>query len=276
MTKDEALDLALEALSPWMDTDADHTEQHAAYYAIKQALAAPVQEPAGLIARLTNPEQHYEFTDTKKANAVLMSLCQEAADALAAQQEHEPENEPFVSLASVQEPVAWMYELIIDGEVCNVECTNVNWNPEYQPFGRAGIDFVEGGKVTKTPLYTTPPAAPKVVDCHATGVCVQSGLRAEMPAPVQEPVAWQVHPFDYGIGHQGAYARTDRSEQVEMWKRKGWNVQPLYATPPAAQRQWVGLSQDELDAMFSNTIKGKKLVNYVARAIEAKLKEKNT
>jgi hypothetical protein len=56
-----------------------------------------------------------------------------------------------------QEPVAWMYELIIDGEVCNVECTNVNWNPEYQPFGRAGIDFVEGGKVTKTPIYTAPP-----------------------------------------------------------------------------------------------------------------------
>jgi hypothetical protein len=60
--------------------------------------------------------------------------------------------------APAQEPVAWMYELIIDGEVCNVECTNVNWNPEYQPFGRAGIDFVESGKVTKTPLYTTPPA----------------------------------------------------------------------------------------------------------------------
>jgi hypothetical protein len=38
----------------------------------------------GLIARLKNPEQHYEFTDPKKANAVLMSLCQEAADALAA------------------------------------------------------------------------------------------------------------------------------------------------------------------------------------------------
>jgi hypothetical protein len=50
----------------------------------------------------------------------------------------------------------------------------------------------------------------------------------------------------------------------------------LYTTPPAAQRQWVGLSQNELDAMFSNTIKGKKLVNWVARAIEAKLKELNT
>ena len=37
-----------------------------------------------LIERLKNPEDHYEFTDPKKANAVLMSLCQEAADALAA------------------------------------------------------------------------------------------------------------------------------------------------------------------------------------------------
>jgi hypothetical protein len=42
-----------------------------------------VQEP-DLIARLKHPEDHYEFTDPKKANAVLMSLCQEAADALAA------------------------------------------------------------------------------------------------------------------------------------------------------------------------------------------------
>jgi hypothetical protein len=49
--------------------------------------AAPVQEPVGLIDRLKNPEQHYEFTDPKKANAVLMSLCQEAADALAAQRQ---------------------------------------------------------------------------------------------------------------------------------------------------------------------------------------------
>jgi hypothetical protein len=37
-----------------------------------------------LIERLKNPEHYYEFTDPKKANAVLMSLCQEAADALAA------------------------------------------------------------------------------------------------------------------------------------------------------------------------------------------------
>jgi hypothetical protein len=56
-------------------------------------------------------------------------------------------------------------------------------------------------------------------------------------AEKQEPVAWQVHPFDYGIGHEDVYARTDRPEQVEMWKRKGWTVQPLYTTPPAAPVQ---------------------------------------
>jgi hypothetical protein len=65
-----------------------------------------------LIERLKNPEDHYEFTDPKKANAVLMSLCQEAADALAVQ--HEPENEPHVSLASVQDNDAH-YKGVVEG-----------------------------------------------------------------------------------------------------------------------------------------------------------------
>jgi hypothetical protein len=110
--KDEALKLA-SALDHWatqMDmgrkpdpkslirkASAELRRLQAELDAIKQALAAQhepenepfvslasVQEPVGLIDRLTNPEQHYEFNDQKKANAVLMSLCQEAADALAA------------------------------------------------------------------------------------------------------------------------------------------------------------------------------------------------
>ena len=140
-----------------------------------------------LIERLKNPENYYEFTDPKKANAALMSLCQEAADALSAPVQ-EPENEPFVSLASVQEPVrGW-------------------W------------------------AHTSP----------ITGI-----------TDVQD---WQLTEDD---------------------KARGWIEREIYTTPPAAQRQWVGLNQDELDAMFRNTIKGKKLVNWVAKAIEAKLKEKN-
>jgi hypothetical protein len=39
------------------------------------------------------------------------------------------------------------------------------------------------------PDATRPKAA--VADCHATGVCVQSGLRAEKPAAPAEPAAWQ-------------------------------------------------------------------------------------
>lgn len=29
----------------------------------------------------------------------------------------------------------------------------------------------------------------------------------------QEPVAWRVHPFDYGIGHEGVYATTHLTQQ---------------------------------------------------------------
>ena len=39
MTKNEALKLALEALSPWAGEDANHTEQYAAYHAIRETLA---------------------------------------------------------------------------------------------------------------------------------------------------------------------------------------------------------------------------------------------
>jgi hypothetical protein len=94
----------------------------------------------------------------------------------------------------------------------------------------------------------------------------------------QEPVAWQVHPFDYGIGHKGVYARTDRPEQVELWKRKGWNVQPLHTYPPAAQRTWVGLTDEEIQECYSEAYKivqGRQLEIAFYKTIEAKLKEKN-
>jgi hypothetical protein len=96
--------------------------------------------------------------------------------ALAAQQEHEPENEPYVSLASVQEPVAWM-------------------------------DVDEKG--------------------------VWSGLRY--------------------------WSEPDNRHEVA-----------LYTTPPAAQRQWVGLTEQEAAECWStSTVR-------TWQAIEAKLKEKNT
>lgn len=74
---------------------------------------------------------------------------------------------------------------------------------------------------------------PEVIGTAITAL--RTAIEQAETAQGQEPVAWQVHPFDYGIGHEGVYARTDRPEQVEMWKRKGWTVQPLYTIPPAQE-----------------------------------------
>ena len=187
-----------------------------------------------LIDRLINPEQHYEFTDPKKANAVLMSLCQEAADALAAQQEHEPENEPYVSLASVQEPVAYRSRLASGNYTyCNT--------PQF--FDNA------------QPLYTTPPAA--------------------QPAPVQP------------VGIKGyAMALNEVSLQLRDRYKTDLLSTPLWAefekarnkfassvaTPPAAQRQWVGLTEAEKQWIRITEWTVDELIEWV----NTKLKEKNT
>jgi hypothetical protein len=62
-----------------------------------------------------------------------------------------------------------------------------------------------------------------------------SDIHQQIEQPQGEPVGWCVHPFDYGVGHAGIYAMTQRPEQVEAWKRKGWEVKPLYTTPPSVE-----------------------------------------
>jgi hypothetical protein len=94
-----------------------------------------------LIARLKHPEDHYEITDPKKANAVLMSLCQEAADALA---------------APVQEPVAWQDELAL------IEAVLKGY-----PNSIAKADALRAVRV----LQATTPAAPVQCEwCNGRGV----------------------------------------------------------------------------------------------------------
>jgi hypothetical protein len=94
------------------------------------------------------------------------------------------------------------------------------------------------------------------------------------PAPVQEP-------FGYLFQHEETGLTTVVDVQQVEWGFEKNNprhqkIGPVYTTPPAAQRQWVGLTDEEIEkacvplgaAMLSFT--------EVARAIEAKLKEKNT
>ena len=161
-------------------------------------------------------------------------------------------------------------------------------------------DFWEG--------YVPEPVKPakQVVDCHATGVCVQSGLQAEQPAQ-QEPVAtlWQhgrtgrtriTMPGDITDCDADWFKAADlytsppaQQEPVAWMNPNGGMLTanyinnfasgldkeihniPLYTSPPA-QRTWVGLTDEERDDILDIyiTAEGR------ARAIEHKLKEKNT
>ena len=63
-----------------------------------------------------------------------------------------------------------------------------------------------------------------------------TAIKQALAAPVQEPVAWQ-----------GVYDKTD------LYYRKPvqGDVRPLYTTPPAAQRQWVGLTDEDWKQLWA-------------------------
>jgi hypothetical protein len=110
------------------------------------------------------------------------------------------------------------------------------------------------------------------------------------PAPVQEPVAW-LHRMDNTEGikanGKGIVSITQKRKHpfgkpgVDFSKSYPVTSTPLYATPPAAQRQWVGLREKEILKLAYpirwqevDDFEADKAVNF-AQAIEAKLKEKN-
>jgi hypothetical protein len=106
---------------------------------------------------------------------------------------------------------------------------------------------------------------------HTTTVALQAAREAlkslpAQPAPVQEPVAWRAW-FDADNGARWLFTLWPEEERLDV----EW--QPLF-TPPPAQRQWVGLTDDEIDKTYETKIWDAR--RSYARAIEAKLKEKNT
>jgi hypothetical protein len=95
------------------------------------------------------------------------------------------------------------------------------------------------------PLYTTPPAQPATEESSAT-----------QPAPAQE-------------SHKGL------SEHLAQATNGRVRIDPVTGDvgigTPAAQRQWVGLTDEETQALWDRYAHMEMM-----RAIEAKLKEKNT
>ena len=98
-------------------------------------------------------------------------------------------------------------------------------------------------------------------------------VRQALAQPEQEPVAWIYKgekSFD-GNKYSDEYELT-ASKQVALWKDK--NAKPLYTTP----QQRKPLSDEEAQQTFAkhNCTISTHLAGILARAIEAKLKEKNT
>lgn len=69
-----------------------------------------------------------------------------------------------------------------------------------------------------------------------------------------------------------AIEQAERQEPVAYEYDYSGNERPLYTTPPAEQRQWVGLTDEEIILMSGYDLNYASLIGEVQR----KLKEKNT
>jgi hypothetical protein len=97
--------------------------------------------------------------------------------------------------------------------------------------------------------------------------------RLKTAAPVQEPVAWAM----YQRGRLQSFW-LDRGDAYDFEFTSEHEWKPLYTTP-SAQRQWVGLTDEEIDQAWRSldyTVSWAQHRIDIAQAIEAKLKEKNT
>jgi hypothetical protein len=98
--------------------------------------------------------------------------------------------------------------------------------------------------------------------------------------PVQEPVAWI---WKYANGEEEVVFVPPRHVDATHVDAPS-TITPLYTTPPAAQRQWVGLTDEAIWSEYqtlwpfhpAEEPRMAKDIAKFARAIEEKLREKNT
>ena len=90
-------------------------------------------------------------------------------------------------------------------------------------------------------------------------------LRSRLAQPKQEPVAWARYP---------RYTGKAQLPEIVFNKPDGKDWLELYTHAP--QRTWVGLTDEEIEVLFQTAAGADEEVHIrFARAIEAKLKDKN-
>jgi hypothetical protein len=170
--------------------------------------------------------------------------------------------------APVQEPVA----CVIDGDLYFHH--EIDWEDlAYQGHGvellyPAPPATVANQQLTTepaTPIQEPPPECQTEAEKRAYAFGWWKALEANRAAPVQEPVAW-----------------VEKNGDVVWQNYKAAIGRNLYTTPPAAQRQWVGLTRDEVLTIgrqlgLKCRLGGNANIDFdYADSIEAKLKELNT
>lgn len=75
--------------------------------------------------------------------------------------------------------------------------------------------------------------------------------------------------------HTAAGLVTHGKQCKALGERLGKGVMLYLTTPPAAQREWVGLSDLNIDELENEYMKSAQTAHEFLRAIEAKLRSKN-
>jgi hypothetical protein len=98
---------------------------------------------------------------------------------------------------------------------------------------------------------------------------IANAIKQALAAPtVQEPVGTYGEIFKAMTSLLGSGNQRDQQIYMAMQHK------PLYTTPPAAQRQWVGLTDEEMYLNCPNWLSHEQCKTWVQQ-IETKLKEKN-
>ena len=109
---------------------------------------------------------------------------------------------------------------------------------------------------------------------NATFIEAAEDVEQALAAPVQEPFGYvyEVYCLPECAWEMEWVESFDRYEPDAEENIR--NVTPVYTTPPAAQRQWVGLTDEERKEIY-NECQGVDVMKAITQT-EAKLKEKNT